>query len=281
MYDIILTNNFLTTVASIIIISYFTKDMIKYLINLIRTYVTQLKNKLINQMKNLIIETMNDKLNNENNMNDRLNNENNMNDRLNNENNINNKLNNENKINDLFEDISKTKNNIDESLYEINKRGSSIHSQKYSASMYPSNFDNVTYIGTTGEYMNTPMNSHINTHMNNENNITHQDNLSYMQNDVFNINCVLDDIYMQNINQKSFEIPQLSNNNQEMFSTIPVYESKPSHVHFSKLTNKMGGLLKRNNKNDDLFYEINNQIPSINSTNKVPIYDVRGEIKHN
>jgi hypothetical protein len=104
MYDIIFTNNGLTTIASIITISYFTKDMIKYVFNLIRNYIVYLKKELINQMKELVIEVLGDKSNKVN----------------------------DNKINDIFEDITPTKITLPTLKQDINdflKDEPSLHPQ--------------------------------------------------------------------------------------------------------------------------------------------------------
>ena len=143
MIEIIFTSNYLTTVASIITISYFTKDVLKYLINLLRNYITNIKNELINQMKNLIIESIGDKLNIKKDM----------------------KID-DDKINNIFEDIPTPTTFVNDFLkdgdevksgYEIIKKGKSKHSQIASAALYPEKYNNVKYIGATGEYHDIPM----------------------------------------------------------------------------------------------------------------------------
>ena len=267
--------------------------MIKYVFNLIRKYIVYLKKELINQMKELIIETLGDKSN---------------------------KV--DDKINKIFEDIPTKidlpKQNIndflkDDPLYEIKKRGSSKHSQVASAALFPETYDNVKYIGTTGEYYDIPMYlsndltrpiySRDVSNFEDLENKYFRKTVDYpikMQNSFDSINFSLDGgdsrhtksiIDQNDLNKKIFD-NDIPNTNNPFMSNMPSTmqldnnKTEPT-IHLSKLSNKVVGLLKKksllpidnqvNNGNDiDNFDFLNNDSQA---NTPIPIYDIRGEVR--
>jgi hypothetical protein len=337
MFDIILTSNTLTTVASVITISYFTKDILKYIISLIRTYVTKLKNELVNQIKSLISEALNDKLK----INAPINNNDNNNDN--------------DSIHEFFEDLPLPKKvDIVEPLTGLKKKaGDSIHSQQASASLFPEKLNNAKFIGTTGEYYETPMefgkkndfNQQIpiftrfndpesfenlekkmfdrqNQYKSPTRNIDNEINFALDGSDTrykpkinFSLNnqdnlpqMNFNQSFLNQVEQNILSKPATDNNilTEANPLQIPIY----TPIHVQKLNNKTIGLLKKKNnflndnlqqhidvsfninKNDASLNKLDTNLnlevspwmmssiePDINGTTKLPIHDLRGEIK--
>jgi len=316
MFDIILTSTNLTTVASIITISYFTKDIIKFIIEMIKTYVIYLKNEVTKQLKSQISEAINEKSNL---LNDKDN----------------------DSIHEYFEDIparipEKKVDTIEPLVGLRRKAGDSVHSQQASASLFPEKVNNANFIGATGEYHETPIGFGGNELVskfdldkiqyfpqepnNNFTRLTRQDNMFhqpfYAKSPFIDyprihksVNNYANEPVNDCINTKPVNNSHINSNNSS--SHIPIYN--PGHIQ--KLNNKTVGLLKKKNnllnenlqqytsnnieplhnveplhniepfKNNDLSVNFNCDVSQwmmstgLNDINKLPLHDIRGEIK--